>query len=93
MEDSFPWTEAGGWFGDDSSALHFIFFLAVLVLHYCPGVCSVAASRGYALAAELGLLIAMASPCSGSSCCRAWVLRTRASGVSAHGLSSCSLRV
>ena len=26
MEDSFPRTEAGGWFWDDSSALHFFFF-------------------------------------------------------------------
>ena len=42
--------------------VHYIlfFFLAVLVLHCCPGVCSVAASRGYALAAELGLLTAVA---------------------------------
>ena len=65
MEDGFPWTEAGGWFWDDSSALHFFFNLAVLVLHCCPGVYSVAANRGYSLAAELGLLIAMASHCSG----------------------------
>ena len=69
MEDSFPWTEAVEWCWEDSSALHFFFFyLAVLVVHCCPEVYSLAASRGYSLAAELGLLIAMASHCSGFSC-------------------------
>ena len=33
-----------------------------------------------------------ASHCGGFSCCGAWVLGARASGVVAHGLSSCGLR-
>ena len=64
MEDSFPRTEAGGWFWDDSSALHFFFFF----LSGCAG--SSLLPWGLLCCSRQGLLSscgARASHCDGFS--------------------------
>ena len=67
----------------------FILFLAMLGLCCCAGFSLVSASRAYSLVVTCRLLIAVASPCSGFSSCRAWALghsSPRASVVLAQGL-------
>ena len=34
MKNNFPWTRAGGWFSDDSSALHLLCTLFLFFLHH-----------------------------------------------------------
>ena len=64
----------------------FIYLLvAILGLDCCMGTLCRCRQRRLAFSG-----CAQASHCSGSSCCRARALGTRALVVSAHGLSSCS---
>ena len=55
----------------------------------CTRAFSSCGEPGLLLVAVRGLLIAVASPCGGFSCCGARALGAWAPVVAAHGLSSC----
>ena len=68
------------------------FFLAALGLRCCMRALSSCGQWGLLFIAVHGLLIVVASHCSGFSCCGAWALGAWASVVVACRLSSCGAR-